>query len=260
MSGHILSRFVLPIFVVFVAPVCAAAEQATSASRQVGDFQNYLKGKFGGYLAPFNANGLQSGVDFENHLTVKDATFPDNSTITWRWPDSPCASICGFFQIFYGDYAGGPKDLIAPKRVNEIATLRVAHDLSFSGTKNGYDIIYDIFLTDVPHGDRLFEIEIFLHTPPYSEKFVADASPTGSFADDGVTWNVAVGGGPDILFVPEHGTDISIASIDIKKMLGYLLSKKIIAGTEWYSGHALGVEPRNGSGSLVFHSLKVTYE
>lgn len=233
--------------------------------RRLGDFEFFTQGSFIAFNSPFNAGSLKGGgFDFDDSTVVQNNSgFPANTAITWQWPASPCPAICGFLQASYGTYDGGiPQAPITSRQVKSITTLTSSHNLTISGVTNGYDIIYDTWLTQAATGNvHLFEIEVFLDTPQYSIDFFNSATPIGTVTISGITWSVAVspGAAPDILFKPTNNASVPIASIDMKAMLSYLTTQGQITGNEWYNGHAIGVEPRNGTGSAIINSFSVSY-
>lgn len=265
-------RFFLFCLLVLSAPAFGGVSfLSNSTMTRLGDFQSYTASPFGAFMAPFFAQSLVGGgFDYDDSMVIQYVTFPNLSLLTWSWPVTPSCrttpggatgSICGFNQISYGDYDNGPTNLITPKQVISIVTLTSAHNLTFSGTANAWDVIYDLFLGSTQHGTDLFEVEIFLHSPPSAQSFCAGGSSVGTFTGSGVTWTVTKisQSPPDICFIPSSFADVPSASIDINGMLKYLAAQSVLTGNEWYHGHALGAEMVSGSGSLSYNSLSVTY-
>jgi len=237
------------------------------AKTRYGDHELFTRGPYTAFMDPYNRGKFVAGVDFSQSFEVDPAQFPNGTRLKWDWPVREPKNVLGFLQVGgFGDYFNTvPKVPVPPRRVNEIDVLAASHKLQHSGTENGYDVIYDWFLTATPHGGdtHLFEVEVFVHTPQYSMKYFRRSIPIGRFESAGVTWNVAIDrktSPPDILFVPADGKDLSEASIDLKAMHSYLVSQKILTGNEYYNGHSLGVEPAQGSGSLFVESVRVEYK
>jgi hypothetical protein len=259
-------RPVSRILVLTFALVAPAVATGAAELRRFGDHQLYTKGPFSAFMDPFNKKEYVAGKDFDQNFTVDSDKFPAGTTVTWNWPIRDPKFILGFLQAAaYGDYFGTvPQRPIPPARVSEIQQLVVSHDLTFSGTHNGFDVIYDYFLTREPHGAKshLFEVEVFLRTPEYSVKYFNSTTPVGTFTDRGVQWKVAIDRHPkvpDILFIPADHADHAKGSIDLQAMHLFLKSKGILTGDEYYNGHSLGVEPAQGTGSLYVNSVSVDY-
>ncbi|WP_431201662.1 hypothetical protein ACQ86E_21335 [Bradyrhizobium betae] len=259
-------RLVPRAFILASALLLTADWAGAAELRRFGDHQLFTKGPFSAFMDPFNKREYVAGKDFDQSFTVDPENFPVGTTITWNWPIRDPKFIVGFLQAAaYGDYFNTvPQRQIRPSRINEIQQLSVSHDLSFSGTHNGFDVIYDYFLTKAPRGwtSRLFEIEVFLRTPEYSVKYFNTATPIGTFSHDGVQWKVAIDRRPkvpDILFIPVDHADHAKGSIDLQAMHLFLKSKGILTGDEYYNGHSLGVEPAQGTGSFLVNSVSVDY-
>jgi len=228
----------------------------------LGDNTNYFKGVWTGYLAPFN----KGNATYTESLTLYPSQFPNNSTFEWNWPSQPDdkIQITGYLAIDYGDYySTRPPVTVPPQTVANIVALTVSHNVTMKLPPNGNTVIYDLFLTAAPQGDdnHLFEIEVFVHSPPFAQNYVASLTQVGDVTISGISWSVAYSpSNSDILFMPKDKADIPVATIDLKAMFDYLKSKSLIKGSEWYNGHAFGVETANGAGSLVVNTLGVSYQ
>jgi hypothetical protein len=256
----------------FLAAVSTLMGQETNSAhpdtvRNYADHQLFSRGPYTAFMDPFNKGSYISGKDFTETFAVDADQFPSRTTIQWNWPVRYPKNVLGFLQIAgFGDYFNTtPQTPIQPKRLKDISRLTVFHDLTYFGTDNGYDIIYDYFLTETPHGanKHLFEIEIFLHTPAYSVKYFERSTPVGLFSGSGVLWKVAIDRTvvpPDILFMPTDERDLSKQTIDLVAMHSYLISKGIIEDSEYYNGHSLGVEPAQGFGTMLVTSASVDYQ
>lgn len=230
----------------------------------IGDYSAYAVGNYTAFLAPFNQGSYVNGVQFSENASVAASVFPAYTRMTWFWPTPACPSICGFLQISYGDYLNGNPNLITPRQISGITTLTSTHDLTLSGTTSGYNVIYDLWLTNAPHSTStlLFEVEVFLHATASAISYFGGATTIGTTTISGVQWGVAIdntASPPNILFLPTNHADVPTVALDIKAMFAYLVAQGIIANTAYYNGHALGVEPRQADGSLFFKSFSVTY-
>lgn len=250
----------------FIIPLLLAGAASSEELRHYGEHQLFTRGPYSAFIDSFNKRDYVIGKDFNQSFTVRPESFPNGTTLTWNWPIREPKFILSFLQVAaYGDYFGTvPQTPIRPMPISEITKLEVTHDLTFSGTENGYDVIYDYFLTATPHGSKthLFEVEVFLRTPPYSVKYFNTATPIGSFSEAGINWSVAIDRKPkvpDILIIPSNHADVPKATIDLNAMHAFLVSKGVLTGNEYYNGHSLGVEPAQGTGSLYVNSASVNY-
>ncbi len=247
-----------------LGPKEAAGAPATIT---LGDHQNYTIGPYLAYLGPWNKGRLVYGKDYTESLTVRPATFPNATSIVWRWPRTPPAEhgVYNFLHIAFGNYNNTVVQTpIAPKKVSAIKTLIQTHDLTLTGELEGYDVITDFFLTRAP-GDsktQAFEIEVFLHTPPYSADFVRSGRQIGVFREAGRAWTVALIARPTpiILFAPARSGEVKAGTIDLAAMLRYLIAQKVLTGEEYFNGLGLGVEVRQGAGAATINAFSVVYE
>jgi hypothetical protein len=221
----------------------------------------------------WNTGSLVNGTDFTQSISMDSANSPDNTTISWDWPDTPATwNVYSMPGVFYGTYDGfaAPANTVTPMQVDDINTLTLNHNITLSGQTDQYDVIYDLYLTSTPggsHSDAQFEIEVVAHTPSYMRDWI-ETLPQKTFTDaDGLQWTIAQSGStstsdnpPIILFVPSDYRDLTNASIDFKALLDAAQAEGLITGNEYFNGLGLGVEPRLGSGSLDINSLSVDYD
>jgi hypothetical protein len=226
----------------------------------IRDKTNYSSGVYTGYLAPFSG----TEVTPNEMVIMTPRIFPNAVEINWNYSSTPCVGVCAFLAISYGNSAGTvARTPITPIQVNNLNSLMESHDLAFGGTTSGYDVIDDAFLYSSPtQTARLFEFEVFLHTPSQSAAWVASAKQLGTATISGISWTVAwypnSGGVPDVLFTPADGADVPNATIDLRAMFLWARSKGIITGTEWFTGFALGAEPQSNSGSMTIKAFSAT--
>lgn len=230
----------------------------TPGETVLGDHELFTVGPYSAWMDPYNTTGLT----FTDSMTVRDAEFPDNTDLTWSYPLPGTDSIKGFLQVAgYGDYYDTvPQTPIVSQQLKNITALTATHDLTHSGTANGYNVIYDGFLTvSAGHSNQAFEYEIFIHSPQFAiDYFTASyvSQIASSVSLSGYTWDIAVdgtamsGSRPIILFMPSNRADIDAATIDCKALFDYLIGIGILTGNEFWNGGSLGVEPARGSGTL----------
>lgn len=245
----------LALALLLFAGHASAWTRGTTGTVVTGDFVFNSSNPWTIGMGPFN--GVH-GTYYEAY-TYFPVSINIGAAFTWSFPNAPCASICGFNHLDYGDYSSGPTTFITPKQISGITTLVSSQNLSFSGTTNGNDIFIDLFLGTTQHGIDALEISIFFHAPNYTQSTCSGGTSEGTLVNGGITWTVTLVGGVTACFVPNPVADVPISAIDLKAMFLYLVSQSVIANTVWYHGHAVGVEPRNGTGQLQINSLSVVY-
>src|SRR5450759_1605032 len=83
----------------------AVGTEGSVESVTLGDYQNYTKGSYSAFMAPFNAGALRPSRDFTETLVLRPDTFPDATSIAWQWPNIPCpVGIYNFLAVQYGNY------------------------------------------------------------------------------------------------------------------------------------------------------------
>ncbi len=243
-----------------------AWSQADRQAVVLGDAQPFTKGSYFAFLAPFNAGSLVSGKDYIDRLVLQRSTFPDGTNINWQWPNIPCpGGIYNFNSVQFGNYYNThPNVPIPSKAIIDIVTLIERYDLALGGSLDDFDVITDFFLTSTPGGDssHAFEVEIFIHTPPYSIRYADHSTPIGTYVDaSDRAWRVVIDNkAHDVLFMPVDQRFMQSTTVDIKAMLRWLVVQGTLAGNEYFNGLGIGVEVRQNEGSLAINSFSVTYE
>lgn len=250
--------------------VAAAGSDTCSGSDDVlTDGKPYASGHYMSFLAPWNKGSLVEGIDYTECLTFNRSSYPDGQRISWSWPEVPPKSkgVYNFLAVDFGNYDNTVvMSPIRPSRVRDIDKLTQQYALDISGDNQGFDVIDDLFLTS-KSGDtskKLFEIEIFLHSPGFAIKYASGATQIGTFRASGTEWSASIdrhlSSAADILVLPAKRGDILAGTLDVKAVFDYLISAKILSGEEYFNGLGLGVEVRHGDGSLSINRLSITYE
>jgi hypothetical protein len=214
----------------------------------------------------WNANGLVNGTDFTQSLTMDDPSSPNiGTTITWNWPNTPASSnVYSYPAVFYGDYAGfnAPATDVTAEQINSIKTLTLSQNVSFSGSTDQYDGMYDGYTTSKPDGDAStvqHEVEVYIHSPSYVQDWIENL-PQYHFTDSqGLQWTIATQGNM-VIFAPSDFRDLTNYTIDFKGLLQAAVADGVMSGSEYFDGIALGNEPREGSGSMTINSFSVNYD
>jgi hypothetical protein len=251
------------------AAFALAPDKCAGLQDFIRDKQPHAQGPYMSYLAAWNKGALIQGQDYWECLAYNPATYPHGQTIAWSWPDRPPPSrgVYNFLAVDFGNYYGTvvPQP-IPPKAVGDIKTLTQSFDLAISGDLDGFDVINDFFLTRDPgkFDNKLFEVEIFFHTPRYSHDYARSSTQVGKIKASGIEWTVSIdkraSNGHDILIIPADGADLLSHSIDIKAILNQLVAAQVLTGREYFNGMGLGVEVRSGAGTLAIKKLSTSYE
>ncbi len=242
---------------------------ASTSTITIGDAVNWTKGSYLVYLAPWGAGSLVRGRDYWDSVTFASDPFPNGLSMSWSWPDKAPTSS-GVYNLNAINFGNANHTIvqtpITPLQVSAIGTLTQTQALTLGGETAKYDVITDFWLTAKAGNldTKLFEVEVFLHTPAYSRSYVQHATPLGTYTDaQGRPWTMAIDKGanlaPDILIMPENGRDVLSGSVDLKGMLAWLAGHGVITGTEYFNGLSMGAEVRQGAGALVIDRFNVEY-
>jgi hypothetical protein len=212
----------------------------------------------------WNIGNLVNGTDFTESITMDNPNSPNNgTTISWNFPNTPATfNVYSYPEIGYGPSGGHePATSVTPEQIGNINTLTLSNNITLSGNTDQYDVIYDTFLTSAPGGFSAptHEIEVYLHTPSYSQYF--NNVPHQNFTDaNGVQWTIAEPNSSQVLFAPTNYQDMTNATIDLKAMLQAAVADGVLSGNEYFDGLGLGAEPQQGSGSITINSYSVNYD
>ena len=241
----------------------------------LGNFQLYTKGAYSAWPGMWSINfdpklGLPhtaiEGVDFVSNILVRPDNFPDQSIVTWRVPNKPPNKfgVYGYLHIAYGNYDHTPSETpVVPTQVSDIDRFTVSLGFSYTSGATSASVLNEFWLTSVL-GDlkkKIFEIGLYAHTTKNTANYVYESKLVGSYTDvEGRPWTVRINDKlpiPFIMFMPIDQRDVS-GVIHWKEMLRYLVDKKILIGSEWINGVAVGPEPFAGSGGILFNSFSVS--
>jgi hypothetical protein len=235
-----------------------------------GDWATYniSNGPYWAYNSTWNRGSLVNGKDFTQSLTLDNANFPNGSVLAWSWPNTPAPNnVYSSPCLMFGTYAqvAAPTPTIPYKQINAINALTVTHNVTLSGDPTEFDAIYDFYLqssTDTST-QGLFEIELHMHTPQYFIDWINRSLTKYNFTDAGGTnWIIARNrdvSSPMIIFVRADFADNLNTMVDLKALLMAAKANGLLTGNEYFTGLAMAVEPREGSGSMTIDSLSVTY-
>lgn len=253
--------------VMFIAGACVPWRANATPLVELSDNEEFSRGPYLAYMSPWNKGNLVINKDYAESITLDPTTFPNGTKIKWDWPAKPAEGIYNFLAIDFGNENETiVQKPIPPRRVKDLKDLSQEFELTATGLLNGFDVISEFYLTQKPGSfeNKLFEIEVFLHTPAYSYQYVSGSTPIGNYSGSGIDWFVSIDhgapNGPDILFMPSDRRDVLSGHLDFKSMLDWLVNKKVISGNEYFNGMAVGVEVRQGGGSLSYEKLEIIYK
>jgi hypothetical protein len=218
----------------------------------------------------WNPKGFVYGQDYTLSTTFHAADPVNKTRFDWAFPSSPAAyaniNVYAYPELLFGVSpwwgSTNPTDplQVFPIRVSDIAALTADYSLSFDGETRGYNVSFEMWLTNTPAGGSATitnEIMVWFH----DGAFGPDGAVVGTYTDQyfsGIIHNAPTYGDPAH---PWEYTAIATTSdsltgrLDIAAILRELKNLGIITGTEYLATVELGAELAVGQGSLTVNSL-----
>ena len=235
----------------------------------------YLYGAGKGYTAngwyvvnnAWNSDSLTYGQDYTMSSAFDDLDVSEGTTFNWSYGAAVSTdnrSVLAYPELIFGPspMSGGAKTTdvagVFPLQVSSINALNAHFDVSMSGDTGGFNISYDIWLTNTPNGDRSTvtnEIMVWVHSGdvPAFGKLVgtySDGYFSGSIYYDAAKNYTAIIADKDIL----------VGTIDIANMLATLVDMGIVSESEYLASVELGSEVIYGTGSLTVNNLDLSVD
>jgi serralysin len=209
----------------------------------------------------FNVNGLTEGKDYavESHFNLANMT--DGTSFSWKFPlaTDPFPTIRAFPELIFGNSPLNPtgvnpsdKAAVFPFTVGSISSFVADHDVTYGGNVSGFNVAYDVWLTDTPTGGKdsiTNEVMIWVH----KGAFDAYGTQIGSYTD--VQGNTAKIFHQGTYTAVVFDSDLSAAAINIGQILEHLGSLGIVKDSEYVRAVELGAEVVSGSGTLIFNNF-----
>ena len=228
---------------------------------------NFHKGSYTAYAQPWGGDAdarYRFWATYADMMRIDVARFPANTGISWRWPPySPRkAGVWAYDFIAYGNYDGGPSEVpIPPRKLDDIRTLR--QDFAWTSTRLGRaNVLTEFYLRSDPADSesKLLEVGFLLSAPPRTIAFADGGRQIGEYRDAaGRTWRASLNE-KYVLFLPADHAPVASGKIDMLAALRWLKEQKLLNGTEWFTGIAIGAEPMAGFGNLQLDRWNVEYE
>lgn len=189
-------------------------------------------------------------------------------SFTWSFPHKTEAhpTIIAYPEVIFGPApmggGGKPSDVggMFPLRVDAIDELTARYDVSYEGNTGGFNVAFDIWLTDKPNGGSdsvTNEVMVWLH----AGGVVPSGSVVGQYqeGDDSASIYMSKGGSWTYTAVV-FDEDRPEGSISITGILETLVELGIVAPSEYLASVELGAEIVAGAGRLTISDLTLEAE
>jgi hypothetical protein len=245
-----------------LSPTLTPTQAAVTISEGYATYQSPLKGWYAA-LNPYNAEGNS----YAESITSYPDTFPNNTVLNWSYPNTPGpGNVWAYPEVVYG-YLGGISNYtpsgegITPVQVKNLTALTGSYNVTLQGNTDQYDVLWETHLTTAPASNEVCEFSIMLHSPSYFTQYVMSLPEEYDYHAAGLSAtivNAESSSNPYIIVMPKQG-DMLSATVDIKSILTFLISKGVVSGDWYIEGFELGVEPQQGSGSITINSLSYNW-
>jgi hypothetical protein len=255
----------------------------SSSVTLTGDWQYYpsdtgyfpqSSGPYWLYVQPWGKpSGWVQGADYFESVTAYPPTFPNGSKVQYFWRSDPArnGNIKSATGLGWGNYYdNAPPNSVTPLQINSIRALTVTYNLSnVLDSSNNSDVIFDGYMQVLPHAthtsrpaiDQDQEWSIFLHFGPGFWPFLMSLTPRFTWTDmEGRAWYFAAHGGQKCAWLQKGlSQDLYEGTIDLKAMFQQFVVLGMLTETRFFTGFMLCPEPTNGTGTLTYNSIAVTY-
>lgn len=210
----------------------------------------------------WGSSNLKEGSDYVINSTFSRGDMTKGVTFNWSVPyTTEATQIRGYPEVAFGvspkgNYKGDPTDKAAvfPVKVADLTSLLAKYDVSWSGTTTGFNVSYDIWLTNKPNGDASTisnEIMVWVH----KGAFGAPGQAIGTIAIDGVNATIYHTGTYTAVILDQ---DLPSGTVDVTAIIAKLQALGIVNANEYLASVELGAEMNSGVGSLTINNLDLT--
>lgn len=203
-----------------------------------------------------------NGRDYRQSMTYTPGNLAQGLKFDWSYTN-PGGNILAYPEIILGykpwSLAG---DDFLVGQIDSLRDLRTTTSIDIRGQTDGFNIAYDLWLTDQPKGDYhsiTAEVMVWLHPGG----FTAAGEPSARISTDSFQASV--------YFLPDMaaGTDESWAyiavvidgghldgTLDLREILHLLADKGFVSRSDYLSSVELGAEVQTGTGGYTLHDFR----
>jgi Ca2+-binding RTX toxin-like protein len=231
-----------------------------------GNFQEVTQGVFRLNNNTWGVGDRVNGTDFTQTISYDPANLTRDVQMDWAYGDNPDGNILGYPEIAFGfkPWSQDGPDFMVTK-VSDLRELEITTDIDIGGETGGFNVAYDLWLTDTPKGgpgDISTEVMVWMHKGDFgggevpfatytTADYTAEVYTTDGFqSGDIATWRY--------IAVIIDGDRLD-GTIDMDAILRFLVQKGLVSGDEYLTGVELGAEVQKGTGSLDLNSLDYSF-
>lgn len=209
----------------------------------------------------WNIGTLVNGQDFTQTISYDPNDLAHDVRITWAY-DSNQNPVLAYPELQLGFKPWGQQGSTAlVTAISSLRNLDLTFDISISGQTDGFNVAYDLWLTDEPAGGPetiTTELMIWLHSGAFTPAGTVVATYHGADFTAKV-WqadNFSAAPGVDWRYLAvDIDTEKLTGSIDLDGLLRFLADRGIVSASDYLTGVELGAEITKGTGAMTIHSF-----
>ncbi|AUW56788.1 hypothetical protein C1T17_00525 [Sphingobium sp. SCG-1] len=243
----------------------------TPASRPTTG-QNTLSGTHAGQTSngwyainnAWNSASLKYGTDYTNSVSYTYKDLSKGTTFNWDFPtltlaEGAAGNVLAYPDLLFGasPFSGGTnpgdKAQVFPVQISKLNALTADFDVAFNGDTSGFNVAFDIWLTNKPGGDASTvtnEIMVWLH----KGNFEAFGDKIGTYQDGDFVGTIYRAPGTHYTAIVAN-SDTPVGKLDMVKLFDTLIEMGIVSKDEYLAMSQLGAEVVSGSGTLTINHL-----
>ncbi|MDX3930187.1 MAG: hypothetical protein QHC90_30955, partial [Shinella sp.] len=212
----------------------------------------------------WNSASLKYGTDYTNSVSYTYKDLSKGTTFNWDFPkltlaEGTAGNVLAYPDLLFGasPFSGGTnpgdKAQVFPVQLSKLTSLKADFDVGYSGDTSGFNVAFDIWLTNKPGGDASTvtnEIMVWLH----KGDFEAFGDKIGTYQDGDFAGTIYRAPGTHYTAIVAN-SDTPVGTLDMVKLFDTLIDMGIVGKDEYLAMSQLGAEVVSGSGTLTINHL-----
>lgn len=216
----------------------------------------------------WNPGSLAYGSDYTIDSVYSASDLTSKTTFNWSFPvtTDSAHTIRAYPEVIFGPapMSGGHKasdiTTVLPAQVSSLASLTADYDVSYKGNTGGFNVAFDIWLTDTPNGGAdtvTTEVMVWVH----KGDFDAFGTQVGTYSNGAVTGKIYASTSGDWTYTAVVlDQDAPKGQLDIAGILTTLKGLNLVSSTDYVASVELGSEVVSGAGSLTINNLDLNVQ
>ena len=211
----------------------------------------------------WNPGSLVYNQDYVIDSAYSAADMTAKTTFNWSFPvvTEPYPTIRAYPEVIFGPapMSGGHKasdiTTVLPAQVGSLTALTADYDVSYKGNTGGFNVSFDIWLTNTPNGGAsavTSEVMVWVHKGDFDPV----GEVVGTYSNGSVTGKIYASKAGDWTYTAVVlDQDTPKGQIDIAGILTTLKGLNLVSASDYVASVELGSEVVSGAGSLTVNNL-----